>query len=127
MASGKGKDKPEDGDLKTDLGIVKISDEVFADIAGITCTQCYGIVGMAGQSFHEGVAQLLGRDSLRRGVKLKRKEKTVSFHLYIIVEAGINITEVAKNLIDQVKYMVHTTTGYEVEEVQVHVQGVRAD
>ncbi len=127
MGSAKGKDKLEEGDLRTELGVIRISDEVFADIAGIACTQCYGVVGMAGQSFHEGVAQLLGRDSLRRGVKLKRKGKTLSFHLYIIVEAGINITEVAKNLIDQVKYMVSSTTGFEVEEVQVHVQGVRAD
>ncbi len=107
------------------LGNITINDEVLMDLAGLTCTRCYGIVGMAGQSFHEGVAELLGRDSLRKGVRMRRDDDKVSFNLYVIVEAGINITEVAHNLIDQVKYMVESSTGLEVEDVQVHVQGVR--
>lgn len=108
-----------------EMGKVTISDDVVAEIAGLTCTRCYGIVGMASQSFQEGVAELLGRDSLRKGIRMKRKDGSVCFDLYVIVEAGINITEVAHNLIDQVKYMVEMSTGLEVEEVQVHVQGVR--
>jgi uncharacterized alkaline shock family protein YloU len=107
------------------LGSITISDDVLTDLAGLTCTRCYGIVGMASQSFHEGVAELLGRESLRKGVRMKHDEDKVSFNLYVIVEAGINITEVAHNLIDQVKYMVENCTGLDVEDVQVHVQGVR--
>jgi uncharacterized alkaline shock family protein YloU len=110
---------------ETDLGNITISDDVLRDLAGLTCTRCYGIVGMAGQSFHEGVAELLGRDSVRKGVRMSREDDVVSFNLYVIVEAGINITEVAHNLIDQVKYMVESCTGFKVEDVQVHVQGVR--
>ena len=109
-----------------DLGRITISDDALSDLAGLTCTRCYGIVGLASQSFHEGVAELLGRDSLRKGVRLKRKDDVVSFDLYVIVEAGINIAEVAHNLIDQVKYTVESCSGLKVEEVQVHVQGVRA-
>ncbi len=109
----------------TELGKIIITDEVLADLAGLTCTRCYGIVGMASQSFHEGVAELLGRESLRKGIRLKRKDDTVSFDLYVIVKAGVNIVEVAHNLIEQVKYVVETCSGLKVEEVQVHVQGVR--
>jgi len=106
-------------------GRITISDEVLADLAGLTCTRCYGVVGMASQSLHEGVAELLGRDSLRKGVRLKRKDDAVSFDLFVIVKAGINIVEVAHNLIEQVKYMVESCSGLKVEDVQVHVQGVR--
>ena len=109
-----------------ELGSITISDDVVIDIAGLTCTRCYGIVGMASQSFQEGVADLLGRDSLRKGVRMKREGKSVSFNLYVIVDAGININEVARNLIEQVKYMVEHCSGLTVEDVQVHVQGVRA-
>ncbi len=112
---------------RQELGKITIGDDVLADLAGLTCTRCYGIVGMASQSFQEGVAELLGRESLRKGVRLKRKDGKVSFDLYVIVEAGINIAEVAHNLIEQVKYMVESSTGLEVEEVQVHVQGVRVN
>lgn len=121
-----GEDRGEERGGATSLGTIHISDEVLAELAGISCTQCYGVVGMASQSLQEGVAQLLGRDTLKRGVKLKRKGSQVSFNLFIVVEAGINITEVARNLIDQVKYTVNTSTGLEVEDVQVHIQGVRA-
>jgi uncharacterized alkaline shock family protein YloU len=107
------------------LGSITISDEVISDLTGLACTRCYGIVGMASQSFHEGVADLLGRDSLHKGVRMKRDDRKVSFNLYVIVEAGINITEVAHNLIDQVKYTVESCSGLEVEDIQVHVQGVR--
>jgi uncharacterized alkaline shock family protein YloU len=110
-----------------DPGKITISDDVLADLAGLTCTRCYGIVGMASQSFQEGVAELLGRDSLRKGVRLKRVDGLVNFDLYVIVEAGVNIAEVAHNLIEQVKYMVESSTGLEVGEVQVHVQGVRVN
>ncbi len=108
-----------------DLGRITIKDEVLADLAGLTCTRCYGIVGMASQSLHEGVAELLGRESLRKGVRLKRRDGAVSFDLYVIIKAGLNIVEVAHNLIEQVKYVVETCTGLKVEDVQVHVQGVR--
>lgn len=108
-------------------GRVNIGDDVLADLAGLTCTRCYGIVGMASQSFQEGVAELLGRESLRKGVRLKRSGDRVSFDLYVIVDAGINIAEVAHNLIEQVKYMVESSTGLGVDEVQVHVQGVRVN
>ncbi len=115
----------EEAESGKTLGKIAISDEVLVDLAGLTCTRCYGIVGMASQSFQEGVAEILGRESLRKGIRIKRRDGSVSFHLYVIVEAGINITEVAHNLMDQVKYMVETSTGFAVEEVQVHVQGVR--
>lgn len=126
QADGNSPDLKEDMEARPPLGAIHISDEVLAELAGISCTQCYGVVGMASQSFQEGMAQLLGRDTIKRGVKLKRKGNQVSFNLFIIVEAGINITEVARNLIDQVKYTVGNATGLEVEEVQVHIQGVRA-
>lgn len=106
-------------------GKIVISDGVLADLAGLTCTRCYGIVGMASQSLHEGVAELLGRESLRRGVRLKRRDESVSFDLYVIVKVGVNIVEVAHNLIEQVKYTVESCSGLRVEDVQVHVQGVR--
>lgn len=110
---------------RTDLGEVRISEEALAELAGLACTCCYGVVGMAGQSLQEGVAELLGRESLTKGVRLKRKGDRISLHLYVILEAGVNIAEVANNLVEQVKYVLKRSAGLEVDEVQVHVQGVR--
>lgn len=114
-----------EGSEKEGPGDIFISDAVVEELAGLACNRCYGVVGMASQSFHDGVAQLLGWDSLRKGVKMKRRGSSVSFDLYVVLEAGINIMQVAHNLIEQVRYTVESSTGIKVEDVQVHVQGVR--
>jgi uncharacterized alkaline shock family protein YloU len=106
-------------------GSINITDEAIGELVAHTCMRSYGIIGMASQGLQEGVAQLLGRDSLRKGVRVHRRDGEVALDLYVIIEAGVNITEVAHNLIDQVKYLVSKSTGTEVGEVQVHVQGVR--
>lgn len=112
---------------RTELGEIRITDEALAELAGLACTRCYGVVGMAGQSLQDGVAELLGRESLTRGVRLKRKGDQVSIHLYVILEAGVNIAEVARNLVEQVRYVLRRSAGLEVDDVQVHVQGVRTE
>ena len=37
----------EKEDTNRELGKITINDDVLADLAGFTCTRCYGIVGMA--------------------------------------------------------------------------------
>ncbi len=109
----------------TEWGVVRISEEALAELAGLACTRCYGVVGMAGQSLQDGVAELLGRESLSKGVRLKKRGDQATLHLYVILEAGVNIAEVANNLVEQVKYILKSSAGLDVGEVQVHVQGVR--
>ena len=107
-------------------GTITITEEALGELVGHTCMRCYGVVGMASQGFHEGVAHLLGMDSLRKGVRISRQEGEAYLNLFIIVEAGVNITEVARNLIDRVKYVLKECADVEAGEIEVHVQGVRA-
>lgn len=57
----------EENNIHNELGKISISDDVLADLAGLTCTRCYGIVGMASQSFQEGVAELLEGNRCEKG------------------------------------------------------------
>jgi uncharacterized alkaline shock family protein YloU len=112
-------------DMSTQLGQINISDEVIAIIAGISAMECYGLVGMASRNIQDGIAELLGRDNLSRGVEVKLSGDDVSIELYIIVEYGTRITEVARNVMDKVKYVVESMTGLRVDRVNIVVQGVR--
>ena len=47
-----------------------------------------------------------------------------AFDLFIIVEYGTKIAEVAKNVQENVKSKVETMTGLNVVEVNVNIQGV---
>ncbi|MGE5552391.1 MAG: Asp23/Gls24 family envelope stress response protein [Betaproteobacteria bacterium] len=112
-------------EMTNELGQVNISDEVIGIIAGVAAMECYGLVGMANRNIQDGISELLRREQLNRGVDVRVEPDGVVLDLYIIVEYGTNITEVAHNVMDKVKYTVESQIGVTVSQVNVHVQGVR--
>jgi uncharacterized alkaline shock family protein YloU len=111
--------------IVNELGVLEITDEVLSILAGITAIECYGIVGMASKRATDGLVELLGRDNLSRGVRVHSQGDEIIIDIFIIVEYGISIAAVAKNVIDTVKYNVETITGLKVNKVNVTVEGVR--
>lgn len=110
---------------KNDFGNVNISEEVIATIAGAATTECYGLVGMASTKLKDGIAQMLGKEDLKKGVEVSIKGEEVILNLYIMVGYGVNIAEVARNVIERVKYNVEKQTGLKVQHINVNVQGVK--
>ena len=106
-----------------DYGEVKIVDDVVATIAGLAAVEVKGVAGMSG-GFVGGIAEMLGKKSLSKGVKVEIKEKVAIIDLYTIVEYGTKIPDVAWEIQESVKRAVETMTGIEVNEVNIHVQGV---
>lgn len=113
------------------LGRIEVSPHAIAGIAGLAVLECYGVVGMASQAssnrgrFTEYVAALLPRSNFRRGVQVKYKENQVLIDLFVIIEYGTRISEVAAGIKNRVKYIVERDTGLEVAQVNVFVQGLR--
>jgi uncharacterized alkaline shock family protein YloU len=116
----------EENNILDDYGSVKISEEVVAIIAGIAATDVPGVAGMSG-GIAGGIAEILGRKNLSKGVKVEVGEKEAAIDLYIIVEFGARIPEVAWDIQDKVKNAVQSMTGLNVIEVNIHVQGVNFD
>lgn len=112
-------------EFSNDYGKISISREVIAVVAGLAAMECYGLVGMASQKLQDGLAELLGRENLSKGVSVKIDENEVNIDLFIIVEYGINITMVANNVIDKVQYTVEKMTGIKPSKININVQGVR--
>ena len=112
-------------EMDTDLGRVIISEELIATLAGVAAVECFGLVGMSSRKLKDGIAELLGRDNLSRGVEVNLEDDQLSVTLNIIVSYGTKIPEVATNVMEKVKYTLEKLTGLTVTEVNVHVQGVR--
>jgi len=108
------------------LGTIKITDEVVAIIAGLAATEVPGVSGMSG-GIAGGIVEALGRKNLSKGVKVEVGEKEAAIDLYIIVEYGYRIPEIAWNIQEKVKRSVETMTGLNVVEVNIHVQGVNIE
>jgi len=106
-----------------EYGKVLFADDVVATIAGLAATDVKGVAAMSG-GLANGIAEKLGRKSLSKGVKVQVGEKETAIDLYIIVDYGVKVPEVAWNIQENVKKAVETMTGLSVIKVNIHVQGV---
>ena len=116
----------ENKGVTNEIGAIRITDEVVAIIAGMAAIEVPGVVSMSG-GIAGGLSEMLGRKNLSRVVKVELSEKQATIDLYIIVEYGYRIPEVAWNIQEKVKQAVETMTGLEVLEVNIHIQGVNIE
>ncbi len=108
---------------ETEVNGIKIAEEVVAKIAGIAASEVKGVYGMNG-GFVEGISEMLGKKSFSKGVKVQVGEKDTTIDLFIIVEYGCRIPDIAWEIQNRVKTAVENMTGLKVLEVNIHVQGV---
>lgn len=106
-----------------EAGAVRIADDVVAIIAGLAATEVEGVAGMSG-GIAGGIAEMLGRKNLSKGVKVEVGETEAAVDIFLIVEFGARIPDVALKVQENVKKAVETMTGLRVVEINVHVQGV---
>ena len=104
-------------------GKVTFADEVIAIIAGLAATEIPGVAAMSG-GIAGGIVEKLGKKNLSKGVKVEVGEKETAIDLFIIVDYGVRIPEIAWNIQENVKKAVENMTGLNVIEVDIHIQGV---
>ena len=111
--------------LQNQKGEIRISSEVFTNITGMVATSCYGVKGMAVRSKTDGLVHLLRRESMGKGVKVfYHDDNSVSIELHIIVDNGLNLTEISRAIMKRVKYEVGRLTGAEVRAVSVCIDSM---
>ena len=114
-------------EIKEENDGIKISDDVVAVIAGVAVGEVSGVAGMAG-GFAGGISEVFsGKKNLAKGIKVEVLENKAKIDVNIIVEYGSRIPDVAFEIQNRVKKAVESMTGLNVEEVNVHVQGVNTD
>jgi uncharacterized alkaline shock family protein YloU len=106
-------------------GTLTIANEVISQIVGQTVLECYGVVGMAATNLTQGVARLLSRERITQGVAVRREPGGLAIELYIVVEYGLNLAEVATSVRSRVRYQVEKLTQLPVSSLQIHIQGVK--
>ena len=108
------------------LGTISYADGVIAIIAGLAAMEIPGVAGMSGGITND-LAEMLGRKNLTKGVKVEVGNEEAAVDLLVIMEYGVRISEVAKNIQENVKSAIETMTGLRVVEVNVRVQGVNIE
>ncbi len=108
---------------KYESGSIRIASEVVKIIAGLAATEVKGVAGMSG-GMVDGFAELLKKKNLAKGVKVEVGEKQAAVDLFVVVEYGVKIPDIAYQIQERVKKAIESMTGLEVVEVNVHIQGV---
>ena len=110
--------------ITNQYGYIKIDNQVIAQIAYRAAMESYGLVGLAFKS--KGIVELLKGENATKGVRVEEiEEDTIAIELYVIIQYGTNISTVANNIIERVKYVVETNTDLKVSRIDINVQGIR--
>ncbi|NPA89927.1 MAG: Asp23/Gls24 family envelope stress response protein [Chloroflexi bacterium] len=106
-------------------GKVQISRAAVAHVARDAALQSYGVVGLAPRNWLDKLRTLLRASHHPEGVHVHLHEEGITVDLYIIVQYGTRISEVAQGVMNQVKYAIEQTLGIPVLAINVHVKGLR--
>ncbi|HEU5328661.1 MAG: Asp23/Gls24 family envelope stress response protein [Thermomicrobiales bacterium] len=105
-------------------GKIEISRGAIAAIVRDAVRQSYGVVGMAPVSFSRSLARYIRQDDPQRGIEIEVTGDQIVITLHVVLEYGLRISEVAHNLMDNVKFAVEHALGMPVQAVNVHVQAL---
>ncbi len=110
-------------DNNIEFGQVKISDDVVIIIAGIATSGVKG-VSTARTGVADGISNLFSKNNYSKGIKVEINENTVVLDIFINVEYGNKISEVAKEVQAAVKKEIETMTDMQVAAVNVHILNI---
>lgn len=111
--------------LDTDLGRVEVAALAVAAIASEAALGCYGVVGLTSRNLRDGLVELLAPSVSHRGIDVHLADGQIGVDLYVIIEYGVRISEVARNIMAVVKFRIEKALGLPVSQVNVHVHGLR--
>ncbi|HEV8193780.1 MAG TPA: Asp23/Gls24 family envelope stress response protein [Ktedonobacterales bacterium] len=106
-------------------GKIEVSSRAIATIAGRAVSQCYGVVGVAAKHPRLSMVETLSPEHYGRGVDVHFVHDHVTIDLYVVLEHGLRISEIAHNIMQSVKFAVERSLGLRVVRVNVNVQALR--
>ncbi|MFZ2487177.1 MAG: Asp23/Gls24 family envelope stress response protein [Anaerolineae bacterium] len=106
------------------FGRIKVSQTAIASLVAEAVKESYGVVGMSSRNRFDELAGSLQRGN-RRGVEISQGANGIVVDIYVIVEYGIRISEVATGVMRRVYFTLTEAAGLPVHAVNVHVQGLR--
>jgi uncharacterized alkaline shock family protein YloU len=111
-------------EMTTEMGAIRIADEVVSTVAGLAAMEVEGVASMSG-GWGTDLAEKLGRKNFGKGIKVEVNDDETRIDIYVVVQFGYPIPEVAENVQKEVKVAVETMTGLKVTAVNVHVVSVQ--
>ena len=111
----------------THRGTIEVSPQAITTLAGRALTDCPGVVGIADKHLRLGIPDLLPAERYARGVEVRFVGERIAIDLYLVIDYGLRIADVALEAIARVKAAVEQMIGLPIVQVNVIVQGLRVN
>jgi uncharacterized alkaline shock family protein YloU len=106
------------------LGKIEVLPNAIHTIAVQAISECYGVVGITAPRLHYGQPVILDPQHLNQGVQVRMVNDHMVLDVYVALEYGLRISEIAHNIMSSVKFSVEKMLGVPVAQVNVNVQGL---
>jgi uncharacterized alkaline shock family protein YloU len=116
--------QPQSGSHAHPLGKIEVLPNAIHSIALQATYECYGVLGMASPRLRNGQAVILSPAQASQGVRVNVVNNELVIDIYVALEYGLRISEIAHNIMSSVKFSVEKMLGIPVRQVNINVQGL---
>jgi uncharacterized alkaline shock family protein YloU len=100
---------------------IKISKDVLLSIAAKAISS---IEGVELSNTGSGIADIINRKNISKGIKVEIKDSDVTIDLFISVKYGYKVNEVGYDIQNKVKDSIEQMTDLNVKEINVHIENL---
>jgi len=105
-------------------GSINVSAKAIASIAYQAAIKSYGVVGLASKNLVNGLTNMIVKDPTN-GIEVQYEDDKIDIDIYIVVQYGTRVKSVANSVANTVRFNVEKYLGLPIQDVNVHVQGLR--
>jgi uncharacterized alkaline shock family protein YloU len=106
------------------LGRIEVLPHAIHTIAARAVCESYGVIGIAAPRLRNGEAVLLPAERSGEGIRVRIINDRLIIEVYIVLEYGLRMSEIAHNIMSSVKFSVEKMLGVPVQQVNVNIQGL---
>lgn len=106
------------------LGKIEVLPNAIHTIAVQAISECYGVTGIASPRLHNGQAVILPPEQRNSGVQVRVVNDQIVVEVYVALEYGLRMSEIAHNIMSSVKFSIEKMLGVPVAQVNVNIQGL---
>jgi uncharacterized alkaline shock family protein YloU len=111
---------------RTDLGSIRIHKDVIASIASLASLEVEGVKKIGGD-LKASVYELLGKKQQRGiNVEIDRNDEVI-LSVPLIVKYGYNVTDIARNVQENIQQSLEKMTNLTIKEINVNVQRIEKE
>jgi uncharacterized alkaline shock family protein YloU len=102
------------------MGDIIIAPEVIEVIVGIAASKVEGVFALR----NKRLADRIGKKAEGSGVYLREEDGKVIVDIYVFLNYGVNVPQVAMDIQSDVKAAVSDMSDINIDDVNIHVSGV---